>query len=805
MEKESIVNIISALEKKYINNSFVPISEITNIPEEEQYILKNTKIFFCASKSRIVLVHWLCEKIRTIFEKNNYEPLDMSNEVYEELRKIFNTKAFNKNEYLKLFNCDKKSIIKYEQFCDLEEFFIDSYNEIVPNNMKLTKINHIFVINKDTDIDLISEFSSLIKKDRQEEVLYNRALGKTLDQIGNMFGITRERARQIEIKPKALIERWMDNRKDEIIKIAGGNILLDAKKAENYFTKKNWSIMKYTANNSKNKFSNWYYISELDTIVYSKNNEFYSNIQKIIAESGEKSLSEEEVMLLINEKYSFFDIKLLRKFCKNSKFYIYNGIIYNNKLNIGKSILVAAESDYRDGVDIGDKAKLAEFANYLNKNFGLNVKANRALTARIQDVLIMSDNTLYKSQKFISKTKKLDEEIKKYINNLSSDRATYQQVFDAIPKEILKEHGIDTYSGLHGYIKKFEDKLNLISLRYYVCKKNVEELLSKGFFVELTNWLLKKGKPVSLKEILNQFNGWTDMYPKYAMLYFPEIAQWTKDVYINLNIIDIKDNEKAIIKSILDELIDNKLKYTNSYIMYGKIANTLPDLIKRNNITTESQLFNVIKYNFNDLYLFTKPHILSLSIKKDSFSTEDLLHAIIGRKDTIIKSDMVSDLYKYYGGKNSSLALAIQKVMKEFIRISSNQYFKKSRIKFSENDFKMINDFVNKNLIDGKYLIPNKITNFDNLPEAPFKWNSWTICEVLKLYENNFIVLNKRNNIMNNTMAIVTKDSGFNTKELLLSYIIKTQYDGNTKEEMDRFIKNLGIFSSNVSIDSEEE
>lgn len=803
MKSESIVNIINALEKNNINNSFIPISEISNNEEEVTYILTNTNIFFCASKSRIILVHWLCEKIRTIFEKNNYEPLDMNNEVYEELRKIFNTKAFNKNEYLKLFNCEKKSIMKYEQFCNKEEIFIDSYNKLVPNEMKLSKINHIFLINKDCDIDLLGELNSIIKKDRQEEVLYFRALGYTLDQIGNKFGITRERARQIEIKPKALIERWMDNRKDEILKFAGDDILIDSKKAEKYFGERFWSIMKYSSKENKNKFSNWHYIFELDTIIYSKNNDFYSDIIKILEKASEKSFTEDKTISLINEKYPFFDVKLLRKFCKNSKFNIYNNIIYNSKLNIGKSILVAAETDYSDGIDIGNKEKLNEFANYLNKNFGLKVKPNRALTARIQDILIMSDNTIYKSQKFISKTDTLDNKIKNYMKNLSTDRSTYQQMFDAIPKEILKEHGIDTYSGLHGYIKKFEDKLNVISLRYYVCKKNVENLLSEGFFVELSNWLLENGKPVSVEDILNKFDGWTDMYPKYAMLYFPEIAQWAKNVYINLKTIDVKSDEKTVIKSILDESIDNKLKYTNAYIIYDKVSSKLPDLIKRNNITTESQLFNVIKYNFNDMYLFTKPHILSLSVNKENYSTEDLLHSIIGRKDSICKSDMIHDLRKYYGNKNSSLALAIQKVMKEFIRINPNQYYKKSRIKFTDKDFEMITKYINDNLIDGKYIIPNKLTNFDKLPKAPFKWNSWSVCEVLKLYDNDFVVLNKRNNIMNNTMVIVTKDSGFNTKETLLSYIIETKYDGNTKEELDRFVKNLGIFSSNINIEEE--
>lgn len=803
IKNESIVKLISALEEKYKDSSeFVLISSITNSPDEVEYILNNTDLFFAASKSRIILTHWLCEEVRQIYEQVNYDSIDLANEAYEKLRKHFHTKAFNKAEFLKIFNSEKKTILSYEEFLKIEQRIVNTYNNIVPNDMKLSTINHIYVTKKDEQIDLIKEFEEFLPKQRQEEILYERACGVTLDVIGEKFEITRERARQIEIKPKALIERWMDSRHKEIINAVNGNILLIPEKAVEFFGERKWTILKYAAKNNKNKFSDWHYIKELDTICYGS--ELYNTIFKELEKASKTNKSVSDVTNDIKEKYSFFTEKILREFCSNSNFHIYDEKIYDGKLNIGESIIIAAENKYSDGIDIGNKETLTDFADYLNKTFKLNVKPDRALTARIQDLLIMSDNTVYKSQKFINSTKELDDLIKNYINSLEDDRTTYQQMYDNLPKDILKKNGINTYSGLHGYIKKHEDNLGIISLRYYVCKKETKELLSSGFFIKLTNWLKEKNRPVPLDEILQEFDGWTEMYPKYAMLYFPQIVQWEKNVYLNLDIINTSKEFINIAKNTIKESIDNDLKYTNIYIIYKKLSPVLEKYFT--DITLdENKLYHILKYHLNDDFVFTKPHIVSKELNVKEFTTEDLINSIIGNGHSVLKSDISDGINKYYGEKNSSLALALQKVLKDFIRIEPNKYFRKSKIKLSKKNISEIENFVEKHLVNDKYLVAEKLSDFSELPKTNFKWTSWGLCEIIRLYSNKFDVLSKRNNIMVNTMVIVKKDE-FKTKESLLTYILNNEYKGNHSEEaVAKFVKDLGMFSNSSAIKDVKE
>ena len=809
MNKE-LLNIICQLEDKHDETqSFVLLTDLTITPSTENLIIENTDIFFMASRSRLLLVHWVIEEVREIFEKANFESLEISNEVYEKLRTVFNTKAFNRTRLLQLFKCENsKTILNYEQFLKIESDLIDKYNSFVTNDMKLSKINHVYILPKNNTVDYKKEISEFLKKPRQEELISLRAKGLTLDEVGERFDITRERARQIEIKPKALIERWLEDNHEALLKDLGKNIIINPKKANTYFGTNIWEIIKYTIMSNRNKISNWYYIKELNTIAYSKNNQFYKDMIDLVKDACCKNKEISDLLTTIHEcGYNFVDESILKEFVKHSSYKLYGTKLFAGKLSIGDSIVVAAETEYSNGVNIGDKKELAKFADYLNKTFELDVKVNRALTARIQDVLIMSGNAIYKSPKFILSTKELDDVINTYIANMSDDRTTYQSLFEELPNDLLNKHGIYNHSGLHGYIKKHEDDLNVISLRYYVCKKNTEELLSKGFFVKLANWLLDKKCPVKMDEILKEFPDWTNMYPKYAMIYFPEIVQWDKQTYYNIKSINLTDEELNLLDNLIKELTQNELKYTNIYILYNKAKTQLGGLLESKKIDNENKLYQVIKYYLqNKNIVFSKPHILKDRTNITDYSTEDLINEVIGRKDIVSKTWLKINVYKYYGERNSSLSLAFHKVLKDYLRLDEDKYVKSSRVKFNKNEIQEINNFIIKNMQDGKYVIPSKIT-FADLPQCSYKWSSWLLCDIIKKYNMSFKVLNRKKNAIFNTMIIVKDtDTNFNSREDIFEYCLQKDFKNKpSDEELLKYTKSLGIYPSNVSLEDIEE
>lgn len=795
--------VIRGLEESYkANNTFISVANLDK--EETDFLLNTPEIFFPASKSRVIMIHWLMREIRRVYEKVGFVPVDIANEVYESLRKHFKTKAFNKVKLLNIFNLTTDTIVDYKTFSNIENKYIDYYNDIVDSDMKLSKVKHVFVPRTAERSNLREELGAMLTKQRIEGVLYERSVGKTLDAIGQEYGITRERARQIEIKPKALIERWMDERSEELIRALGGKPLADPKKAS-IFTDRQWSILKYCASTSgKQKFSDWYYIKALDTICYGENLE--ETILAILAEHAENGELESKAIKKIQEKYEYISEKQIPKFYEYAGIYSYDGKLYTTKVNIGRGIILATNDRFADGIKISDKKQLKEFSDYLNEKFGLHTKPNRALTARIQDILVMSDKATYKSPKFVQKSEKLDNEIQNFINSLEDDRTTYQMLYDAIPDELLATCGIDTYSGLHGYIKKNEEKLGVVALRYYVCKGSTNNLKSKDFFEKFALWLKKVNRPCTTEEVKKEFEGWTDMYPKYAMLYFPQIVQWGSGTYFNLDCIDISDDAVEKAKRVLEDATKNRLKYTNSYVIYPKLRTHAPEFVSDERIKTESHAYLLLKYKLseNGNFVFAKPHILRGSAMKGKteFTTEDLIRNIIGKKNIFSKAEVAEEAQRLYGSRNSSLCLATQHVSEDFLRISAKDYYRKSCISMTPKNIKALEDFVESHMTKAGVMLPVKVDDFDALPKMPFEWNSWSFCSCIEMFSTKYRILFKKNNIVQNSMVIVPLSSKYETRENVAMALLSNDYAGKKDEvAVTSFLKGTGLYTQSVPIE----
>jgi hypothetical protein len=239
--KKELAKIISIFENHYSQNKTYMLLHQTSTSNEFTYeeinmIFNNPSIFFAASKSRVVLVHWICKYVREVFEKYEFSDIEIPTETYEIIRNHFNTKAFNRNDFCKLFNCEKKSLLSYDEFLELEQFYIDEYNKNVSKENKLSSITHISIKKTPVKPNLSKEFLDFIKDEKTKKILLLRKSGKTLDEVGTEMKLTRERVRQIESKPKMLIARWMNANIKELEESLCQNKIIDDKKASKLFT-----------------------------------------------------------------------------------------------------------------------------------------------------------------------------------------------------------------------------------------------------------------------------------------------------------------------------------------------------------------------------------------------------------------------------------------------------------------------------------------------------------------------------------------------------------------------------------------
>jgi hypothetical protein len=541
--KKELAKIISIFENHYSQNKTYMLLHQTSISNEFTYeeinmIFNNPSIFFAASKSRIVLVHWICKYVREVFEKYEFSDIEIPTETYEIIRNNFNTKAFNRNDFCKLFNCEKKSLLSYDEFIELEQFYIDEYNKNVSKENKLSSLTHISIKKTPTKPNLSKEFLDFIKDEKTKRILLLRKSGKTLDEVGTEMKLTRERVRQIESKPKMLIARWMNANIKELEESLCQNKIIDDKKAAKLFTADGLEILKYVFKTT-NESTSWSYIEPLNIIICDENHNFVNYLKELVEQFKEKEFDlENDFLSKIYEKnYTFFTKEYAAKFLEANNFNVFNNEVHYGKMTIAKAVVLAAQTISSGNVKITNKKSLQEFADYINENYGLNVKADRALSTRIQDILVMVDKATYSAPDNIKISDKIIKNICKYVKEMKNDRISYSALYNIFEKD-LKNTSITNHYALHGALRFYEQENDYMCLRYYICKQEVSNIQSKSYFEKLPKLLKEKGI-LNSNQIKAEIPEWNDMYIKYAIIYYPEVVRWDDDTFINLDTIKI--------------------------------------------------------------------------------------------------------------------------------------------------------------------------------------------------------------------------------------------------------------------------
>lgn len=785
--------IVEKIEGKMQTQKYVSADTFTN--GELEFVALNPLLFFAISSTRITLTHRVISAMREVFEENGGTSIDIPVGAYEALRVRFETKTFSKTSLYGLFasNTNNTGILTYEDFIEIEKKTTEEYNKIAPNDMKLPTIHHIYVPIAPAD-SLKQELQMVVTAAKHEETFHKRATGRTLESLGRERGVTRERARQIVSKPRILVENWLNKRKTEIMDYLGGPII-DGEKAKEYFGEKYWDSIKYTVRYKEPGCCDWEYIEPLDTICGEAG--IGEAMEEIVQQAAKSNRNYEE---LKNELVNEFPVTddMVDRYIESKKYHIYVGKLYDHKLNVKESI-VEASLVYDGIIKVTDDEKLTLFAKFLTENYGLKISTNRSLMTRVQDVLIMSDSATYVHPNTIKRSVKLEEEVKNYLNSINSDRCSYDAAFSALSSEAKDEANVHTVHTLHSYIKRNENEIGLTPLRYYVCHPETKDKKSAAYFKPFAEWLKAEG-PKTEAEIINKFEGWTSWYPKYAMLYYPEIVQWGNGTFANVE--TFKCNFDGV-ENILEDATKNRLHYTNSSILYEMMKKRAPGFFKPDEngrvIETESQMFHVLRNKFKDdeRYSFCKPHIRRG--KYAEFSTEQLIGEVVSKYDVVDKEFIYKSAEKYYGSRNSSLCLAIQKFLSSYVRVGASTYMKPDKFVVTQETMDAVDALIEKNIDkEYKYVIASQINGIEGLPDVPFEWNSWTLCAVAKMSGKYNVLFEKRNSRKNT--AVITDGMNFKTQEQFASYLVENVYQGELENSpVNKFLKSTGIFPQAIN------
>lgn len=438
--------------------------------------------------------------------------------------------------------------------------------------------------------------SIIMRDERSYEIITLYNSGCKLESIGNQFGITRERVRQIVSKIRYKIT----------------DLFIDGTSEEELVDLDNYKEIIQKSLLDTNKISLFNLFTSKDGLKAK-----LSLLEEAVLASLDKTIWIDELMNLIEDDIERLDLSsyisggiIFKKLKNSGNFTISEQAIVSNEKSTGSISDIRTEVIkrlYPNGVYISQE-NIDNIINITNEVTGRN-KDNSSffLKNSIVKVCVLRDKNTYIHPDLIDVPGKLIEELKKYILDRPGVELFYGTIFRTF-EDKLRKYGIDNEYYLHGILDKYlSDVIEVKARSYHVKGHKAKRILD--ILEELS---YNENRIVSLEE----FNRFID-----------------RDCYRSLI------NKANSINDLLN--YDN-----NSFYSYRNVVITDEDRVRLDKIINESILYNQL--DCDDLFERIKgDDILTKNKVYTSRALKSLIRRIfLNEFDGIPASNVISRIEK---------------------------------------------------------------------------------------------------------------------------------------------------------------
>ncbi len=450
--------------------------------------------------------------------------------------------------------------------------------------------------------ELAHALSDCAQNERSKEVVQLRAEGKTLEEIGTRFGVTRERVRQIEAKVVRAFSKHNAIRilylisadregdtvltEDEICEYCDhGKLLVHLLKSVDCSTHFHYSAALSAFVLDDEEYEEERVRSFVDDLPDRIEDNDMASIQKTAEEQG---IAAELVILQIRANYRYLE----------SVHAWQRGTITMHKM-----CLETLKSYGLDGVHLSSAEELQGFRNRMVERFGHELRmpeTDRALVAIVYKVGMLRDRSTYIAAKDHLLPENLLSAIRTYIDHGSSDTYMYSTIFTVFQKELM-EAGVDNRYFLQGILRHEWDNVYVFS----------KECISKGeritnIYGKLEEYIKNAGDYVSTVELKEAFPGVTDAILN-AFLQQRSVLTFNGR-YIHADNLHLDDEFVQSLHQVLEALLRDGFEH-HSKELYERASVAIGSQLDELNIPFQSALFSVAAYLFDNEYTFSRPWI----------------------------------------------------------------------------------------------------------------------------------------------------------------------------------------------------
>lgn len=600
-------------------------------------------------------------------------------------------------------------------------------------NVNLSEDSMYFLIKKfvkwcsfDLTAEIESLFSELYPNERTRLVIQMRAQHKTLEEIGNLLGITRERVRQIEVKTKRNFNK-LHSRVRVISKISaernGDTVLTPTEIGEYCSTNAEELIFLLQSYDS----INYNYDKELDVFVIgdeSLHDTVLSYLETLPDIVPASKLS--TVLEMAQEEENIPSEMLEKAFLEAYK--VTGDVYHRSRLSLAKVYNNILEKYYPNGIKAYDSEEIAIFRKLIENEYGdIGLpENNRALTARISNICILCDRGIYRPKKQEYITNDLLQKIYRYIIDNDNSVFLTNTIFSVFKNELVAQ-GVNNKYYLQGILHEaFEDKF--VFRRDYISK----DINITSIYSAIINFIKKSNYPVDKKEIYEAFPGITAVVIAFATSDPCIINLFGK--YIHGTRLNITDTDKVYLSNLIKRYISSNqiIHYKD---LFDYIYNDDPDLLNKIFVYIPTSLFSVLEYLFKDKYQFKRPFIAVNGMKIED--PTDKFKEYILKNDELVISDITAFAreihYEIY-----SILDELNSFNSTHLIVNKNNFARIDTIGITEKIAKEAINILTDEVRDCKLIV--QLECLYKLPKINIPWSDWLIYSLVLKWSTELVV-----------------------------------------------------------------
>ena len=641
---------------------------------------------------------------------------------------------------------------------------------------------------------LFNMFIAIFKNERDKKIFKARAMGNTLEKVGNQYGITRERVRQLEKKIMRSFIYYIQRVKPHYILLAlseSENIISDdlIKKVYSEYSE----CFKYAL--KKGNIKNIKFNEELLNFVFDDTEwqglvELYINDLPQIIECKQIDNVLKPIFCGTGFPIEYKDIKKIVL----SKYLIIGNAYSKTKIGIGSLYLAVIKKYYPNGIKLFDKFETKRFKIFAENMFG-DVKwpdTDRAISARIADLTVLCGRGRYILPDSIQIDDSLLIEIHEYIKNSERNALLFHELFERFKEKLLNHTNIDNRFFLQGVLKyKYSDEF--VFNRDTVSKKIQK---SRSIGGEIENFIQSKEFIATKGEIKNEFLGITEIVINIHTTGNRNILLWGVGKYIHISKLILDNNT-------IGRLSDTLAIYTNqgpvsSHKLFGDLYNTENKFFLDNHIENHIALFSILEYLFKEEYKFSRPYI---ALKNSTaITSESIIQEFVSSFDELSITEL-----KYFIDSNhikiTNFSALIDRLGDKFIRADLDFLIARDKLNLSDNMVNRIEETLLAIMGIKGYISVRLLDDFLFFPSIEVKWTPFLLVSIVKYFCKRVKSINIATDYRCLNGIIVDSSLNINDYDELLHYVLKQEVKYASFKNMDkikRFLLGQGLIIKNI-------